>query len=88
MQIHTDKRLPKVKIPTLHTTHTTKKESRPIMDHVLTPQQEQWVERTLNALPLEHAIAQLFNVSRPLEDPAAWAHSSVKTIYACFTFLS
>ena len=42
------------------------------MNHVLTAQQEQWVDRTLNALSLEHAIAQLFNVSRPLEDPAVW----------------
>ena len=42
------------------------------MDHVLTPQQQQWVDHTLNSLSLEHAIAQLFNVSRPLEDPAAW----------------
>ena len=42
------------------------------MNHVLTPQQQQWVDRTLNALSLEHAIAQLFNVSRPLEDPGAW----------------
>lgn len=42
------------------------------MDHLLTPQQVQWVDKTLNALSLEHAIAQLFNVSRPLEDPAAW----------------
>ncbi len=42
------------------------------MDHVLTPQQVQWVDKTLNGLSLEHAIAQLFNVSRPLEEPAAW----------------
>ena len=42
------------------------------MNHVLAPQQQQWVDRTLNALSLEHAIAQLFNVSRPLEDPGAW----------------
>lgn len=42
------------------------------MDDVLTPQQQQWVDRTLNALSLEHAIAQLFNVSRSDEDPAAW----------------
>jgi beta-N-acetylhexosaminidase len=42
------------------------------MNEVLTPQQRQWVDTTLNALSLEHAIAQLFNVSRPLEDPTAW----------------
>ena len=42
------------------------------MAHVLTPQQQQWVDRTLNGLSLEHAIAQLFNVSRPVEDPAVW----------------
>lgn len=43
-----------------------------MMAQILTPQQQQWVDRTLNALSLEHAIAQLFNVSRPQEDPAAW----------------
>ena len=42
------------------------------MNHVLTLQQQQWVDRTLNALSLEHAIAQLFNVTRPWEDPGAW----------------
>lgn len=42
------------------------------MNYPLTAQQQQWVDRTLNSLSLEHAIAQLFNVSRPLEEPAAW----------------
>ena len=40
--------------------------------HQLTPPQQQWVDRTLNGLSLEGAIAQLFNVSRPVEDPAEW----------------
>jgi beta-N-acetylhexosaminidase len=42
------------------------------MGHILTPPQQQWVDRTLNGLSLEGAIAQLFNVSRPVEDPAEW----------------
>ena len=42
------------------------------MNFVLAPHQQNWVDRTLSSLSLEHAIAQLFNVSRPLEDPAEW----------------
>lgn len=40
--------------------------------HQLTPQQQQWVDHTLNSLSLEGAIAQLFNVTRAVEDPAEW----------------
>lgn len=42
------------------------------MNHSLTPNKQQWVERTLNSLSLEAAIAQLFNVTRPMEDADAW----------------
>ena len=42
------------------------------MQHLLTPQQQQWIDRTLNGLSLEQAILQLFNVSRFRTDPAEW----------------
>jgi beta-N-acetylhexosaminidase len=42
------------------------------MNHTLSPQQQQWVDCTLTSLSLEQAILQLFNVSRPVEEPAAW----------------
>src|SRR5262245_22699729 len=56
----------------LATLYTAKAGRLPIMNNILTPQQLQWVDHTLNTLSLEHAIAQLFNVSRPQEDPIAW----------------
>ncbi|MFO7632894.1 MAG: glycoside hydrolase family 3 N-terminal domain-containing protein, partial [Caldilinea sp.] len=42
------------------------------MNDTLALQQQQWIDRTLNALSLEAAIAQLFNVTRPMEDADAW----------------
>lgn len=42
------------------------------MDYGLSPQGQRWVDQTLNTLSLQQAILQLFNVSRPLEDPDAW----------------
>jgi beta-N-acetylhexosaminidase len=44
----------------------------PIMYYNLTTQQQQWVDRTLAALTLEQAIAQLVNVTRPVEDAGVW----------------
>ncbi|MEZ4733484.1 MAG: glycoside hydrolase family 3 N-terminal domain-containing protein [Caldilineaceae bacterium] len=55
------------------------------MDHSLTPQQAQWVDKTLNGLSLERAIAQLFNVSRPLEDPAAWLKLQEELPFGCMS---
>ncbi len=42
------------------------------MQRILTPSQQQWVERTLNSLSLEQAIGQLFNISRPIDDADTW----------------
>lgn len=42
------------------------------MNYALTDHQQQWVDRTLAALTLEQAIAQLVNVTRPVDDPDAW----------------
>lgn len=55
------------------------------MDHVLTPQQAQWVDKTLNTLSLEQAIAQLFNVSRPVEDPAVWLKLQEQFPFGCLS---
>lgn len=42
------------------------------MKHTLNTPQQQWVDRTLASLSLEQAIAQLVNITRPLDDPDAW----------------
>jgi len=51
----------------------------------LTPQQQQWVDRTLNALSLDHAIAQLFNVSHPVKDADAWLRLLEQTPVGCMS---
>lgn len=55
------------------------------MDQVLTPLQAQWVDKTLNSLSLTQAIAQLFNVSRPLEEPAAWLKIQEDLPFGCMS---
>ncbi len=55
------------------------------MNPLLNPRQQQWVERTLNSLPLEHAIAQLFNVSRPLEDAGEWLKMLERLPFGCIS---
>ncbi len=42
------------------------------MNYALTTHQQQWVDHTLAALSLEQAIAQLVNVTRPVDDPDVW----------------
>ncbi|MCO5212978.1 MAG: hypothetical protein M9936_25030 [Caldilinea sp.] len=42
------------------------------MKHTLNTPQQQWVDRTLAGLSLEQAIAQLVNITRPMDDPDAW----------------
>jgi beta-N-acetylhexosaminidase len=42
------------------------------MMHPLTPQQTQWVDRTLDALSLESCVAQMLEVSRVRGGPADW----------------
>lgn len=56
-----------------------------MLEQVLTPHQAQWVDKTLNGLSLEQAIAQLFNVSRPLEDPAAWLQLQEGLPFGCLS---
>lgn len=56
-----------------------------MLEQVLTPHQAQWVDKTLNGLSLEQAIAQLFNVSRPLEDPAAWLKLQERLPFGCLS---
>ncbi|MCB0088389.1 MAG: hypothetical protein KDE54_10785 [Caldilineaceae bacterium] len=55
------------------------------MYSTLTAQQAQWVDRTLNGLSLTQAVAQLFNVSRPLEDAAAWLQILDQTPVGCMS---
>ena len=55
------------------------------MNHILTPQQQQWVERTLNGLSLEQAILQLFSVTRAQEDPGDWLKFLEQFPVGCLT---
>ena len=55
------------------------------MYSTLAPPQAQWVDRTLNGLSLTQAVAQLFNVSRPLEDAAAWLQILDQTPVGCMS---